>query len=320
MPEGHLGHSLFAGHFRGNVEPPARAPAPDAWRVPQCYPAGAAEPVDVMSHKYTLEFLFLLLAIAMSVVGFSSLYTGEQTGPDAYQALHIITSFTWLLLLLGQLVVVRQHRFHLHRTVGMSIFFAGPVLVATLAMLSVHSAAKDAGVGRPDVLVVQNVMVTLEVALLILLGFVLRRNRSIHGSLLMSTALLFLGIALFFTLISYVPGYRIEGPETFSRFADAAQASSIVGSLVGLGLFLARRRTGWPWLLTGSFFFANGFLQMFVARTDRTKALTQLVASIGRAPAFALGLTIFAALLWMAWRVEPARRKTNVLVTTAGPA
>lgn len=232
-----------------------------------------------MAHKYTLELLFLLLAIAMSVVGFSSLYTGEQTGPDAYQALHIITSFTWLLLLLGQLVVVRQHRFQLHRTVGMSIFLAGPVLVATLTMLSVHSAAKDAGVNRPDVLVVQNVMVTLEVALLVLLGFILRRNRILHGSLLMSTALLFMGIALFFTLISYVPGYRIEGPETFSRFADAAQTSSIVGSLIGVLLFLARRRNGWPWLLASSFFFANGFLQMYIARTDRTTALTQLVGS-----------------------------------------
>lgn len=273
-----------------------------------------------MSHKYTPELLFLLLAIATSVVGFSSLYTGAQTGPDAYQALHIVTSFAWLLLLLGQLVVVRQHRFQLHRTVGMLIFFAGPVLVATLTMLCVHSAAKDAGVDRPDALVVQNVMVTAEVALLVLLGFLLRRNRSLHGSLLMSTALLFMGIALFFTLISYVPGYRIEGPETFSRFADAAQTTSIVGSLIGVLLFLARRRNGWPWLLASSFFVANGFLQLYVARTDRTLALTRLVGSIGRGSAFALGLTIFAALLWMAWRVEPARRRPTGLVTKAGPA
>jgi len=37
-------------------------------------------------------------------------------------------------------------------------------LVANMALLSVHSAAKDAVAGRADVLVVQNVMATLEVA------------------------------------------------------------------------------------------------------------------------------------------------------------
>ena len=184
---------------------------------------------------------------------------------------------------------------------------AGPLLVATLTLLSVHSAAKDAVVGRADVLVVQNVMVTLEVALLVFMAFILRRNRNVHGSLLMSTALLFMGIALFFTLISYVPGYRIEGPETFSRFAEAAQASSLVGSVVGLLFFLRNKRSGWPWILTSSFFFLNGFLQMIVARTDNTKALTVLVGSIGRAPAFGLGLTLFLALLWVAWRVQPTR-------------
>ncbi len=58
-------------------------------------------------------------------------------------------------------------------------------------------------VGKADVLLVQNVLVTLEMALLVFLAFLLRQNRSVHGSLLMSTSLLFMGIALFFTLISY---------------------------------------------------------------------------------------------------------------------
>ena len=260
-----------------------------------------------MKHKYTLEIVFLVLVIALSLVGFSSLYVGEQSGPNGYQYLHIATSLSWLILLLSQLVLINQHRFQRHRTIGTSIFVAGPLLVATLTLLSVHSAAKDAVVGRADVLVVQNVMVTLEVALLVFMAFILRRNRNVHGSLLMSTALLFMGIALFFTLISYVPGYRIEGPETFSRFAEAAQASSLVGSVVGLLFFLRNKRSGWPWILTSSFFFLNGFLQMIVARTDNTKALTVLVGSIGRAPAFGLGLTLFLALLWVAWRVQPTR-------------
>ncbi len=36
-----------------------------------------------------------------------------------------------------------------------------------------------------------------------------------------SVTLLCMAIALFFTLISHVPAYRIEGPETFSQFAES---------------------------------------------------------------------------------------------------
>jgi heme A synthase len=104
------------------------------------------------------------------------------------------------------------------------------------------------------------------------------------------------------------PQYRIEGPETFHRFGDAAQAAAFGVGVVGLLFFLRNRRTGWPWLLAAAFFFLNGTLQMIVARSESTKALTALVASISRAPAFVLGLLIFAALLWMAWRAEPSRR------------
>ncbi len=268
-----------------------------------------------MKHKYTLEIIFLLIVIAVSVVGFSSLALGEQPKLNAYHVLHIITSLAWLMLLLSQLVFIRQHRFQLHRTIGTSIFVAGPVLVASLTLLTVHSAAKDAVLGRADNLVVQNVTFAVEVALLVFLAFIMRRNRNVHGSLLMSTALLFMAIALFFTLISYVPGYRIEGPETFSRFGEAAQASSLICSAIGVLFFLKNWRTGWPWLLTTAFFFLNGYLQMLVARADRAKSLTMLVASIGRVPAFAFGLTIFLALLWVAWRIAPTTRTKRGLVT-----
>lgn len=108
-----------------------------------------------MRHRYTLEIVFLVMVIALSLVGFSSLALGERPELTVYQGLHILTSLAWLLLLLSQLVLIRQHRFDRHRAIGTSIFVAGPVLVATLTLLTVHSAAKDAVAGRVDVLVVQ---------------------------------------------------------------------------------------------------------------------------------------------------------------------
>jgi uncharacterized membrane protein YozB (DUF420 family) len=182
-----------------------------------------------MRQQYTLDIAFLVLVIAVSLVGFSSLLRGDGASLTGYHVLHIVTSLAWLILLLGQLVLVQQRRYDRHRFVGASILAVGPILIASLTLLTVHSAGREAAAGTVDDLVVQNVMFTLQVALLVFLAFALRRNRKVHGALLMSTALMFLVIAFFFTLISYVPGYRIEGPETFDRFAKSGQTSALIG-------------------------------------------------------------------------------------------
>jgi uncharacterized membrane protein len=270
-----------------------------------------------MKQKHTLEFVFLLMVIAVSLVGFSSLSLSENTELSPYHFLHISTSLAWLLLLLSQLVLIRQNSFRRHRAIGKSIFIAGPLLVSSLMFLSVHSAAKVAVAGKADELLVQNVMTTVEIALLVFLAFVLRRNRDVHASFLMSTALVFMGIALFFTFISYVPRFKIEGPETFSRFAEAGQTISIIIFLIGLLFFLKDWRTGWPWIIAASFFSLNGFLQVYLDSTGRTESLTQLVASIGRAPAFGATLLIFGALLLVAWRVDPGKRAKHLVVKEA---
>lgn len=113
-------------------------------------------------------------------------------------------------------------------------------------MLSAHKGVVS---GEGDFLVVRNVGVALELGLLILLAFVLRRRRILHGSLLLSTTLLFMGIALFFTLISFVPQYRIEGPETFYRFATAGMAAQATSLVAGLLFFVRDFRNGWPFAL-----------------------------------------------------------------------
>jgi hypothetical protein len=269
-----------------------------------------------MKKPYSLEIIFLILVILMSLGGFSSLYLGGHGDLTPYHHLHVATSLAWLTLLLSQLLLIRQERFDRHRIIGKSIFFAGPVLLATLTLLTVHSAAKDAAVGRADFMVVQNVMVTLEVALLVFLAFALRRNRRIHGALLLSTALLFMGIALFFILISYAPGYRAEGSNALPRFARAAQTITWVGGGIALLFFLKNWRVGWPWLLAGSFFFLNGLLQMLVAQAGGTMPLTVFVASIGRVTAFWLGLLLFAVILWLAWRA--ASRERGITPSSSG--
>jgi hypothetical protein len=140
-------------------------------------------------------------------------------------------------------------------------------------------------------------MVTLQLGLLILLAFVLRKRRKLHGSFILSTAILFMGIALFFTLISFVPPFKIEGPETFYRFQTAALAGQATCLVVGFLFFVKDFRNGWPFLLAGSFFVLNEFIRSLLTKSKLIEPLTEFVGSMNQAFTFVGSFAVLLALL-----------------------
>jgi len=236
--------------------------------------------------EYFFEHLFVAIVILLTVTGFWSVYFGADASPNPHHHLHVITNFIWLFLLLFQLSLIGNNKHGIHKKVGLSVLVIGPLLVATTALLSVHSAHEGLVSGQGDFLIVQNVGVTLEFALMILMAFVVRKQRKLHGSFLLSTAMLFMGIALFFTLISFVPAFKIEGPETFYRFETAAATSRYICLSVGLLLFLKDMKNGWPLLLASSFFSLNELTKSFLTEHDLIQPLTELVGSMNPSLAF----------------------------------
>lgn len=247
--------------------------------------------------RYRFEYLLIAATMLLSVLGFWNIYFGETAAPTSYHHLHVITNFIWLFLLLYQLSLIGSRRNEDHRRVGLAVLVIGPLLFATTAMLSVHSAHRGHVSGQGDFLIVQNVMGTLQLGLLILLAFVLRKRRKLHGSFLLSTTILFMGIALFFTLISFVPQFTIEGPETFYRFQTAATAGQATGLVVGFLFFVRDLRNGWPFLLPGSFFFVNEFIRASLAKNRLIEPLTELVGSMNQAFTFLGSFAVLLALL-----------------------
>ena len=232
--------------------------------------------------KYILEYLLIGIVIVLCVPGFWTIYFGVNASPSFYQNLHVATSLTWLFLLLYQLTLIGKKQHANHRKIGLSILFFGPLLFATTAMLSVHSAHKGVVSGEGDFLLVQNVMGSLELGFVILLAFIFKKRRKVHGAFLLSTAILFLGIALFFTLTNAVPQFKIEGPETFYRFGTAAATARNVCLVIGLLFFLKDRSNGWPVLLVSTFFFLNEYLNQFLAKQNLLQPLTEAVGSMSK--------------------------------------
>ena len=263
-----------------------------------------------MPNRYVPEHLLLALVMAISVAGFWDIYLSADASPTGYHHLHLATIAAWLVLLVCQLRLVATQDYRRHRTVGMSVLVLAPLLVASAALLSVHSAHKGLVSGQGDFLIVQNVMGTLELGLLILLAFVVRKRRQLHGALLLSTTITFMGIALFFALISFVPAFRIEGPETLDRFAKAAITGQGICLVVGLFFFFRDWRTGWPYLLAAFFFGFNEAIKVFLSVRGGLETLTQVVGSVSPTWTFVGSLVGFTALLLATGMASPGRGRS----------
>ena len=246
---------------------------------------------------YRLEFGLIAAVLLIMVLGFWDIYFGADADARPHHHLHLATVFIWIGLLLTQLALMASGSREMHRKVGLAVLVAGPLLVATAAMLSVHSAHKGVVSGEGDFLIVQNVMGPLELGLLIFLAFLLKNRRKLHASLLLSTTILFMGIALFFVMISFVPQFRIEGPETFYRFQMAAITGQVICLAVGFLFFIRDRRNGWPFLVPGLGFFLNEAIRSLLTNFGLIDPLTEFVGSMSQPLTFVASFALLFSLL-----------------------
>ncbi len=247
--------------------------------------------------KYRFEYLLIIGAMILSVTGFWNIFFGPEAKPNSYHFFHVITVFVWLFLLLYQLSLIGKKQTLGHKRIGLSILFFGPLLVATTAIMTVHSADKGVISGRGDPLFVQNVMGTLELAVLILLAFVVRKRRALHGAFLLSTVLAFVGVALFFTLLAFVPQFKIEGPETFYRFAYAAITGLVIRLIIGILFFLKDRRNNWPLLVTGVMPVSGFLVAAILESYELIPRATAFVGSFNEIVTFGVSFIIVLFLL-----------------------
>ena len=253
---------------------------------------------------YIFEIALIAAAILISVLGFWNIYFGAEADPQPHHYLHFATVFIWMGLLLAQLILIVRRSYQMHRKVGLAVLVAGPLLVATTAMLAVRSAHKGVVSGEGDFMIVQNVLTTVELGLLIFLAFLLKNRRKLHGSLLLSTTILFIGIALFFALTSFVPpfmidgpAFGIEGPETFDRFQMAGTAGQVTCFVVGVLFFIRDPRNAWPFLAVGVCFPLNGAIYSQLMSLGLIDPLTEMVGSTSQTLTFVATFAFLFSLL-----------------------
>ena len=247
---------------------------------------------------HIFELALLAAVILISVAGFWNIYFGVDAEPQPHHHLHFATVFIWMGLLLAQLILIVRRSYQVHRKIGLAVLVAGPLLVATTAMLAVRSAHKGLVSGEGDFMIVQNTMAPLELGLLIFLAFLFKNRRKLHGSLLMSTTVVFMGIALVFALISFVPPFRAEGFDpTFDGFRMAGIAGQVTSLFVGLLFFIRDPRNGWPFLAAGFCFPFNDAIYFLLTSLGLIDPLTEFVGSMNQLLTFVATFMLIFALL-----------------------
>lgn len=254
--------------------------------------------------SYRAEMVLVLFVMAVGLLGFWTIYVGEAADPRPHHHLHLVTTFGWMALLLTQLVFLSRGQPSAHRRLGLAVLMAAPLLLASVAFLTVHSAHRGIVSGEGDFLIVQNVLGTLWLAAMLALAFIFVKRRKLHGAFLMSTLLLFLGPAIFFALLAFAPPFRIEGPETFHRFGLAAMTGQLVILAIALTFFLMDRRNNWPYLLAASSFLAAEALKLWLTRSGLIDPLTRFIGEMSQGWTFTVGFVLLLAIL--AVRLRPA--------------
>lgn len=258
-------------------------------------------------HKqYASEFLLVGATMIVGSLGFWDIYFGPTANPQPHHHLHVAVIYLWMGLLLAQLILLTRGNWTQHRRLGLAVLGAGPLLVAMAALLAVHSAHRAIVSGQEDFLIVQNVLGTIWLALTLFLAFALKKRRKVHGALLSSTLILFLGPALFFALITWAPPFRIEGPETFYRFQTAGMTGQGIILVTVLLLFLKDRRNNWPYLLAAASYLLAEGIKAWFEQLDLIDPLTRMIAAPNQAWTFVF--TFAAVAVMLATTVLPSRK------------
>ncbi|RIA09193.1 hypothetical protein OE09_1022 [Flavobacteriaceae bacterium MAR_2010_72] len=233
--------------------------------------------------KYIFEYLLILTTILLTVSGFWNIFFKADAKPNLYQIFHAIVNFSWLFLMLYQLSLIGNKQGIKHKRVGLSILFFGPLFFAQAVLLAIHSAHKGLVSGEGDFMIVQNTLAPIELGLIILLAFILKKRRKIHAAFLLGTVVLMLGISIFFLMLAVAPeliGYGMY-----------------ITLFVGILFFLKDRRNGWPILVSSSFFIINDFIYLILNEYNLIEPLTTFVGSLNQLITFFVSFMVLLSLL-----------------------
>lgn len=150
---------------------------------------------------------WILLILALSVLGFWKPYFSRLTAAQGMAHLHALMMLAWIGMLVAQPMLIRSRQLAWHRRMGKASYVVVPLMIIgalVLAQLRMHSVP-------PQMLHVQQFILYLGVSASLLfvvlwgLGVRYRRDTALHARFMVATALTLIDPSLARVMIFWVP-------------------------------------------------------------------------------------------------------------------
>lgn len=153
---------------------------------------------------------WILLLLAVSVLGFWKPYFSQLGAAQGLAHLHVLMMLAWIGLLVAQPMLIRARQLVWHRRLGKASYVVVPLMVVAalmLAQMRLRSAP-------PEMLPMQQVILYLGLSASLLflviwgLGIRYRRDTTLHARFMVATALTLIDPSLVRVLIFWVPAVQ----------------------------------------------------------------------------------------------------------------
>lgn len=274
---------------------------------------------------YPRAYLALLALVPLIALAFWPGYFSRLGQTPWTIHVHGVTASAWVLMLLVQSWAIHHGQVKLHRAVGRATFVLVPVFVAG-GLLVLQSMAHGtfggehpfyavfgAGLGAVDLLAV------LFFSIFVYAGLRKRRQVQLHARYMLATVLLLATPILTRLLNGFVPGLRIQGPEDMHLFMVGVHLGNAIALVITLGLYLAARRYGRPFLLAAVFLVASSISFQWLAATRPWQSFFRTLGETPTGLLVALGLCTGAVVVYLGWRAPPRATKRSLSRAVPGP-
>ena len=250
---------------------------------------------------------FMLALLPLTVLAFWPSYFGNLRAAPVAHHLHGVTGTAWILLIAAQSYAISTRRLPLHRSVGKAVFVLTPLLVGAFALVT-WAGAQKAVVQHPfyemfgRALLTGDAMLTFATPLLVYLALRFRKQVHLHGALMIATVMGLLPPILARLMNVYLPGLKIQGPDTLYLFGHSLLISVIATVALSVYLAIRYRPHSWPWWLAAAI---NALLYALYATYGQTARWTEWVVRLSEVPpivVFAFGAVLGILACWLGWR------------------
>lgn len=257
---------------------------------------------------YARAPLYMLLVIAVTLLGFWPSYFGVLgTAPWPFHA-HGIAAGLWILMVTAQGATARWRWFGWHHAIGRASLILFPFLIAGLgAIIDLTGKSYVAANDPVRVLYGGAFLIGLLVAVsayVVLFYSALRDRRKLwlHAGYLLATPLILWESPFSRVLNALVPALGIAGPQDFAHILSAilwADLSAVLFCLVVRWQVGPRAR---PFAVAAGFILAQMAAMAFLGNAPPVLALLALIGRMPSAAVIAIGFAIGAATSWLGWQ------------------